>query len=62
MDINENVFNFQIFEYFLEIAVSSMVDTSHIWLLGILNIAIPGKLNFYFMIICFYLNLNTETQ
>ena len=51
--IKENVFNFQIFEYFLEIAVSSMVDTSHMWLLGILNIAIPGKLNFYFMIICF---------
>lgn len=39
-----------------------MVDTSHMWLLGIWNIAIPGKLNFYFMIICFNLNLNTETR
>ncbi|SBO33983.1 hypothetical protein ANAPC4_01420 [Anaplasma phagocytophilum] len=33
--IKENVFNFQIFECFLEIAVSSMVDTSHMWLLSI---------------------------
>ena len=33
--IKENVFNFKIFEDFLEIAVSSMVDTSNMWLLNI---------------------------